>query len=204
VGGPPSGRPVVKRSRHENVLSLHGSGYLNPRRSVAPPRRAGAALPPFPRSHALRGNALWRATGSLPGDVAMPARQWILDTARPGLHSLPPGKSSRHHMGAVISIPGTPWPHCVAPGRRSHRCPALIPPLARRLRLSGARRFLAMPARRTCYNAAGKSARQSLPAQAGRGKSGLHRAGCRLMAGRREARNRATETSKPGFRPGWT
>ena len=30
---------------------------------------------------------------------------------------------------------------------------------------------------------------------AGGGKSGLHRAGCRLMAGRREARNRATETS---------
>src|SRR3569623_3785066 len=29
----------------------------------------------------------------------------------------------------------------------------------------------------------------------GRGKSGLHRAGCRLTAGRREARNRATETS---------
>ena len=31
--------------------------------------------------------------------------------------------------------------------------------------------------------------------KAGGGKSGLHRAGCRLMAGRREARNRATETS---------
>lgn len=40
-----------------------------------------------------------------------------------------------------------------------------------------------------------KLTRQSLPAKAGRGKSGLHRAGCRLMAGRREARNRATETS---------
>jgi hypothetical protein len=40
-----------------------------------------------------------------------------------------------------------------------------------------------------------KLARQSLYGFPCRGKSGLHRAGCRLTTGRREARNRATETS---------
>ena len=44
-----------------------------------------------------------------------------------------------------------------------------------------------------------KLARQSPLTQVGGGKSGLHRAGWRLTAVRREARNRATETSKSRF-----
>ena len=39
-----------------------------------------------------------------------------------------------------------------------------------------------------------KSTRQSLPSYEGRGKSGLHRAECRLTTGRREAMESATES----------
>ena len=46
-------------------------------------------------------------------------------------------------------------------------------------------------------NSAAKLARQSLRAQARRGKSGLHRAGCRLTTGGREAMESATENIPP-------
>ena len=45
-----------------------------------------------------------------------------------------------------------------------------------------------------------KLARQSLRTQVRRGKSGLHRAGCRLTTGHREVMNSATENKLPKCR----
>ncbi len=52
------------------------------------------------------------------------------------------------------------------------------------------------------YNLIAKPAGQSLSVLAGRGKSGLHRAGCRLTAGRREAMESGTENTPPMARKG--
>ena len=48
-------------------------------------------------------------------------------------------------------------------------------------------------------NSVAKLARQSPRTQVRGGKSGLHRAGCRLMAGHREVMNSATENKLPKF-----
>ncbi len=49
-------------------------------------------------------------------------------------------------------------------------------------------------------NFAPKLARQSLRTQVCGGKSGLHRAGCRLTTGHREVMNSATENKLPKYR----
>ena len=91
------------------------------------------------------------------------------------------------------SKPQKKWASAMPPAARW--CAAVISPMSRRIR----RGFLPTSDSQsvTVLNSASKLARQSPRTQVRGGKSGLHRAGCRLMAGHREVMNSATENKPP-------